>query len=261
METKINTRKIELDGAYNFRDLGGYLAADSKTIRWRKLYRSDNLAKLTKQDHERLEHLDLKLIIDLRSKEEWVSKPNRLPNGNGIIIKNIEIYDINKSHNDLKNEILQGQLGDTDLKEDLLKIYSHAVSDYQKELRFFFKLLLDPVNYPVLILCNAGKDRTGVASALVLMALGVSQDIIMTDYMLSKVYLKPMIKRLIARVRLLSFFRADIGQLEKLLDTRTEYLSATFRAIDREFGSTESFLDSLGMDYQNRKLLRQILCS
>ena len=255
------TRRVELDGAYNFRDLGGYLAAEGKTTRWRKLYRSDNLAKLTKRDLERLENLNLKLIIDLRSKEEWVVKPNRLPDCNGVRIKNIEIYDSNKSYNDLIKEILNGELGETDLKEDLLNIYSRAVSDYQNELSSFFNLLLDPANFPALILCNAGKDRTGVASALVLMALGVSQELILTDYMLSKVYLAPMIKRLIAKIRLLSLFRADIGQLENLLDTRVEYLMATFMAINQKFGSPESFLDTIGMDSKNRKLLRHILCS
>jgi protein-tyrosine phosphatase len=127
-------------------------------------------------------------------------------------------------------------------------------------LELFFKLLLNPSNYPVLVLCNAGKDRTGVVVALVLMALGVSKQTIMEDYMLSKVFLDPMIKRMITRVRLMSLFRADISQLKKIMDTRADFLNTTFRAIEQKFSSVESFLDSLGMDIGKRKLLREILC-
>jgi hypothetical protein len=70
-----------------------------------------------------------------------------------------------------------------------------------------------------------------------------------------------MITRLITRVRLLSFYRADILQLKNLLDTRVEYLNATFNAIDQEFGSIKLYLDFLGMDNDKRKILSKILCS
>lgn len=255
-----NSRRIELKGAYNFRDLGGYITSEGKKTYWGKLFRSDNLAKLTKGDLKRIETLNLQTIIDLRSKEERLSKPNRLPMSNGTKIKNIEIADSNKSHNELKREIFLGKLGETDLEEELLNAYRRAITDYRNELSMFFELLLNAENYPVLVLCNAGKDRTGIAIALTLTALGVSKKTVMKDYMLSRVYLEPMIRRMTSKARLLSLFRADIVQLKKLLDTRVEYLNATFNAIDQKFGSSESFLDSLGMDNDNCKMLRKFLC-
>ena len=258
---KQNNRRIELKGAYNFRDVGGYPTIKGKTTSWRKLFRSDNLAKLTKSDLRQIEKLNIQLIIDLRSKEERVSKPNRLPMDNGIRIKNIEIADNKKSHNELKREIFYGKLGKIDLGKELLNSYRHAITDCRYELSMFFELLLNPSNYPALVLCNAGKDRTGVAIALTLMALGVSKKTVMKDYLLSKVYLEPMIARIITKVRLLSFFRADILQLRKLLDTRFEYLNATFNAIDEKFGSTKSYLDFLGMDNDKCEILRKFLCS
>lgn len=255
-----NIRRVKLQGAYNFRDLGGYRISEGKKIKWGIFFRSDNLSKLSSGDLNRIGKLNLQLIVDLRSKEERVSRPNRLPWGTGIKIKNIEIADNNKSHNDLKQEIFYGRLGETDLEEMIVKAYKRAVTDYQNELALFFKVLLNPSNYPVLVLCNAGKDRTGVVVALVLMALGVSKQAIMEDYMLSKVFLGPMIKRMTTKVRWMSLFRADISQLKKIMDTRVDFLNTTFAAIERNFGSTESFFDSLGMDIEKRKLLREILC-
>lgn len=261
MTDNLYNRRIELKGAYNFRDVGGYSTINGKTTNWRKLFRSDNLSKLTKSDLRKIEKLNIQLIIDLRSKEERMSKPNRLPVDNGIKIKNIEIADNNKGHNELKREIFNGKLGRIDLEKDLLNSYRNAITDYRYELCVFFDLLLNPSNYPAIVLCNAGKDRTGVVIALTLMALGVSKKDIMKDYMLSKVYLDPMITRMIIKVRLLSFFRADIFQLKKLLDTRNEYLNATFSAIDQKFGSAKSYLDFLGMDNDKCKILKRILCS
>lgn len=257
---KLDSRIIELKGAYNFRDVGGYSTAECKKINWGKLFRSDNLANLTKGDLKKIEKLNLQLVIDLRSKEERISKPNRLPMVNGIKIENIEIADNKKSHNVLKEEIFRGKLGDRDLEEEILNSYRHSITDYRYELSRFFEKLLNPSNYPVLVLCNAGKDRTGVVIALALMAVGVSKKTVMKDYMLSKVCLKPMITRMIIKARLFSLFQADIFQLKKLLDTRAEYLNATFNAIDQKFDSTESFFDDLGLDKNKRIILKKILC-
>lgn len=253
-------RRVVLKGAFNFRDLGGYRTSEGTKTHWGKLFRSDNLSKLTRGDLKQIEKLNLQLVIDLRSIEERISRPNRLPMRNGIRIKNIEISDSDKSHNELKREIFYGKLREGDLEEMLFSAYKRAVTEYHDELSLFFRLLLDPSNYPALVLCNAGKDRTGVAIALVLMALGVYRKTVMEDYMLSKAFLEPMVQRMTIRVRLLSLFRADISQLKTMLNTRIDYLNTTFDTIEKKFGSTESFLDSLGMDGDRRKSLRNILC-
>lgn len=257
---KIDLRRVELKGAYNFRDVCGYSTKEGKKINRGKLFRSDNLAKLTKNDLIKIEKLNLRLVIDLRSEEERVSRPNRLPLKNGIRIKNIEIKDNKKSYSELKREIFYGKSKERDFEKEILSSYRLAITDYHNELKKIFELLLNPSNYPALVLCNSGKDRTGVVIALTLMAVGVSKKNVLKDYMLSKVNLKPMITRMVIMVRLFSLFRADIVQLKKMLDTRVEYLSETFKAIDQKFGSTESFFDFLGVDKEKRMMLNEILC-
>lgn len=256
----VNHRRIQLQGAYNFRDLGGYSTTFKEKTIWGKLFRSDNLAKLTVSDLNKIEKLNIRLVIDLRSKEERTLKPNKLPSNNGIKTANIAIADTNIKISALKKAIFYGKLSDLDLEDVVLFLYKRAISDYQNELKQVFSLLSDPDHYPVLILCNSGKDRTGVVIALVLLALDVPRKTIIEDYMLSKICLQPMIRKLTWTVRMLSLFRADINQLRKLLETRVEYLNATFAAIDSNFGSDKAFFDYLGLKDLNRKLLKKHLC-
>ena len=254
-------RRIQLKGAYNCRDIGGYPTSQGETTVWRKLFRSDDLAKLTNDDLEQINKMNIQLLIDLRSEEERAARPNRLPKGHGARIVNINIYASTKSHNTRKREIFNGNLGQKDLGKELRDAYKRSILNYQHEFRHFFKLLLNAENYPALVLCNAGKDRTGVVIAIVLLALGVSRQDVIQDYMLSKIYLQPMVNRMVARIRWLSLFRADIAQLKKLLDTRIDYLEETFKAIDQNFGSLEFFLKAIGMDGEKRQLLRSLLCA
>lgn len=131
---KIDLRRVELKGAYNFRDVCGYSTKEGKKINRGKLFRSDNLAKLTKNDLIKIEKLNLRLVIDLRSEEERVSRPNRLPLKNGIRIKNIEIKDNKKSYSELKREIFYGKSKERDFEKEILSSYRLAITDYHNEL-------------------------------------------------------------------------------------------------------------------------------
>src|SRR5262245_46756760 len=79
MPEHVRRRHVVLDGAQNFRDLGGYATEDGRTVRWGLLYRSDNLARLSDADLERLHELGIKLVCDFRSAEEKAEEPDRLP--------------------------------------------------------------------------------------------------------------------------------------------------------------------------------------
>lgn len=219
------------------------------------------MARLTTSDLKQIEKLNLKLVIDLRSKEEILAKPTRLPANQEIQYKNIAIYGIPEDPKRLKKRLFLGRLGGLNLKDEIMKVYQKAIADFQPQGKKLFELLLNPANYPVLILCNAGKDRTGVVIALILSALGVPRKIIIKDYMLSEKYLKWISRWLVIKVRLLSFFRADIVNLKHLLNTRVNYINELFSQIDRRFDSMESCLEDLGLNHDNREILNKLLCS
>lgn len=260
MQDIVRKRHIKLKGVQNLRDLGGYSTPNGKKTKWKTIYRSDNLDKITKRDIPDFKKLGIRLIIDLRAEDEQSQKINKDMIFNKSRIKNIPIRNSYKKHSDLKRELFYGKLSDANLKEELIKIYQKAILNYKSELMLILNLLLDPNNYPVLINCNTGKDRTGVVCAIILLAVGVSRQTILEDYMLSKKYLDPMIKRLVFKVRLMSLFRANVIQIKNILDTNPEYLNATFKTIDNEFGTAESCLKYLGIDGKKKNKLVNLIC-
>jgi len=152
-----------------------------------------------------------------------------------------------------------GKLGELDFRQFLLSEYRHYITQHHNELTKIFTLLLNPGNYPVLIHCNGGKDRTGTVTALIHYSLGLPEKAIFEDYLLSGGYLKNFIRTTLIKIKVLSLFRADIHQLKPLLETRAEYLQEAINTMEQHFGSIEAYLDKLGMHHQRRHQLSNLL--
>jgi protein-tyrosine phosphatase len=172
-------RFFPLDGAYNFRDLGGYLTQDSHYVRWGQLYRSDEFSELTDQDLENLEHLKLQTIIDLRSPYEIQGKENRLPPN--CTYQKIRIYQHEPLFDYLPIALFKRHLLAQALGANYIKLIERRAEAFGAALR----ILADPANFPVVYHCSAGKDRTGIVCALALSVLGVPDQTIIADYSLS----------------------------------------------------------------------------
>lgn len=234
-------RLLPLKGAYNVRELGGYPLSGSgegRQVTWGLLYRSGDLHCLTDKDRSFLEGRNIKTIVDFRDCREKFSAPDGfistvaqtidLPIDAGSIISLAEL----KTRED-------GEAVMCSLYED---IEEKAIPQY----RTFFRVLSDPDNLPLLFHCSAGKDRTGIASALILAALGADTETIFEDYLLSAKYL-------------MGKYDADVDAapgLEPLMSVRRSYLETAFRMIDARHGGMERFLrDDLKAD---SALLREI---
>lgn len=169
-------RHIAFDRLYNFRDAGGYRTGDGRTVRCGRLYRSDSLGKLSGQDRELFRALAVRTVLDLRHPHE-VEARGRIPDGDGIGYHNISVehrpYD-------------QAALGpDVEPGRFLADRYAELTLDGAAEIRQALDLLAAEGSAPVVIHCAAGKDRTGVLTALVLALLGVADDDIVADYALT----------------------------------------------------------------------------
>src|SRR4051794_13264972 len=162
---------IELEGASNLRDLGGWPAADGRRVRPGRIYRSATLANLTEADMDRIGALGLRTVFDLRGLREAEARPSRLPAGAERVHVPIEPT-VGASLRDLlQREQATG--------EDVVALLRRAYLDYTARFlgvyRQLFALLLEAGRGPLLFHCSAGKDRTGVGAALVLTALGASR--------------------------------------------------------------------------------------
>jgi protein-tyrosine phosphatase len=165
-------RRLELEGVFNLRDVGGYPAADGRAVRWRTLLRSDALHRLEPVGGAVLAGLELRTVLDLRTQLEVDHAPSAL---DGLAVRPTHI------------SILTGDLQALPLELDA--IYRYMIDECGDTIARAIKVLSAADAFPALVHCSAGKDRTGIVVALVLAVLGVPDEVIAADYGLSAGYL------------------------------------------------------------------------
>ncbi len=180
-----STRHIPLESQPNFRDLGGYATADGQRTRFGQLYRSGNLDRLTDADRATIRALGIRTVIDFRSVSEAQADAD-FWQAQGARYMHLPIDPGNLAS--LFWEAMR--TGDSSkLPDDILAVNNELVIDEARDqYGELFNRLSDPSNLPLLFNCTHGKDRTGIAAVLTLLALGVASQDARADYLLSNVY-------------------------------------------------------------------------
>ncbi len=169
-------RLVELAGAFNFRDLGGYPAAGGRVTKWGRLFRSDTLHELTDADVEILRSLGLATVVDLRTGRE-VDRSGRGPMAaEPVAYRHLSVI------GDGDGEAMAAPAPPG---EELSARYLWYLERGSAPLAEAMTLLADPERLPLVFHCAAGKDRTGVLAALVLEILGVDPEVIVADYVVT----------------------------------------------------------------------------
>ncbi len=252
-------RRLPLEGPDNFRDLGGYQTADGHFTRWGKLYRSGEHASLTGADIRYLSRLGIQLVCDFRSTRERKTAPD-LPFDAYTENLHIDVDPEGVQPDAIQEQIRRGRLDRKALEEMMLAAYRSFPGEYAAEWAILFRRLSRPGDLPAVVHCTAGKDRTGFASALVLRAVGVPEDTVFEDYLLTNHY-RARHTRIISRlIPVYSLWRSDPEDLLPLLEAREEYLRASFDEIEKGWGSVDGYLrDALGVTQDMRAALRRNL--
>lgn len=178
-------RFIKLQGAFNFRDIGGYTAKDGRKVKWGKLYRSGSLAFLTKSDVEEMERRRITVDCDLRSSGEQLRTPDK--RWNGVKFVSDSFYS-EGNDTSVQKKLIEYQ-------DRLPKIKSYLGRSYQRVIlssgpqfsiwTLFNEMLNLPEDEALVYHCAMGKDRTGMMTVMILMCLGLNDKEIMRDYLLS----------------------------------------------------------------------------
>ena len=233
-------RHLNLSGASNFRDLGGYPTADGRTVRWRQIFRSNHLGHLTDDDAAVLRELGVRSAFDFRGTEERTAALCGMPE---ISVHSLPVEPTVVAA--LRAIMAAGTPLSTDHAVEVMRgSYSGYVQNNTPHFRTLFAHLLEEDRAPLVIHCTAGKDRTGFACALILHTLGVSRDAIAEDYLLTNRY-----------------YRRDPNHSTDLPDeirqvlgsVQASFLGAAFEAIDADYGDLETYLrDGLGLGKTER---------
>jgi protein-tyrosine phosphatase len=243
-------RWIAFEGAANFRDLGGYSASEGRRTRWGRLFRADNLAGLTDADLVRLEALGLRTLIDFRLPTERQMSPDRLPLGS--FIRKVELGFVPAGTIEMLALVKTGAITAPDLERRVTAQYRLFCVDHVEEYRQTFAIAQDTSSYPLLLHCTSGKDRTGFAAALLLLAVGAPRETVLEDYDLTNLYRRAVPQLLGPKTP------EEIVTL--LLSAQPKYLEAALDEIDRVYGSFNDYLDSaLGVDDAGRRRLVEML--
>ncbi len=252
-------RHIPLQGTPNFRDFGGYKTADGRAVKWKRLYRSGTLADLTPDDHAQIDALEIARIYDLRTDDERKNFPSNLPNdGPEVVSLAIHGRDVVRGEGFDVAAYLKS-LTSEELADGIKASYEIFVTTYAHQYKTLFEHLDDHTDDAALIHCAAGKDRTGVACALVLHVLGVPRETILHDYTLTNQFLGPDYRATRKAQLIPGDIDFDIELEDALFDARHEYIQSAFDAIDRRFGSLDGYVrDALDVTEARKSQLRHI---
>jgi protein-tyrosine phosphatase len=175
-------RIIELEGGTNFRDAGGYAIAGGRRVRWGQVYRSAALHRLTDDDLRAVEQLGIRVVYDLRRDVECERWPSKLPAS--VARRHLPIGGESSRTKEQYDLLIAGKL--TEVSNDfLVQVYDDLCGMGARNFGEVLTALADPEGTPALVHCTAGKDRTGMAIALLLAVLGVDDETILDDYELS----------------------------------------------------------------------------
>lgn len=247
-------KDIRIKKVHNFRTVGNIKNIEGKTLKEGKFYRSGNLYKLKKKSFDEIKELGIKEIIDLRNSKEIAQKPDNLPSG--TVYKNYSAFEDEGDQLDqAKKLVLKGKVNGSDADKRMLGFYKDYVTENTEIIRKIVTEILDS-DQPILYHCTAGKDRTGVITALILTILKFDKTTIYNDYLLSNNYRKKLVDKRLNLANNLHFLypKMDIKVLEKLSWVETDYLDAAFNEINKEFGSTDNYIQQvLGISDDKRK--------
>jgi protein tyrosine/serine phosphatase len=229
------SRRLELEGVWNFRDLGGYEGRDGRQVRWRRLFRADSLDRLTAADLVHIEQLRLRTVVDLRTGDEVAKGQRALPTAT-LNWHHLPMLDVLPPRDRYESWVDPAQVA-----EQYLGMVSSAVAT----IGTFLGLACDGDSYPLVFHCFAGKDRTGILTALMLGLLGVADENIAADYALSEV----------AMHRLLDWLRGQYGgdaaaQLEAsaaaIVAADPETMGEFLRGFRKTYGSFDAYAAQIG---------------
>lgn len=229
-------RVIPLEGASNFRDMGGYLTEDGRTVKYGQLFRSDEMGSLTEQDKQLLQTLNIKTILDYRSSHEADRSPT--PTAEGIVYRRIEANPVAAgSSGSVEDYLKSGQLNRNTMIEMYAKL-PFANPAYQ----FLMETIQSSEQMGILHHCAGGKDRTGVGAALILKLLGVSDADIMEDYLLTNETLGPKTSVLVQSMAD-KLDAVTLQNLKDVFEASEHYLSAALEAVLAEYGDWDVYFE------------------
>jgi protein-tyrosine phosphatase len=237
------------------RDIGGYETADGRFTRWGQVYRSGSLAALSPEDQAYLQALGLRLVCDVRSSGEISQAPDRLPEGVAGWQRPLQSQESGREQ--VRTLRQHRQRMDT----LLLRVYTQVIIEANAaQVGEILTTVAEEGKRPFLIHCAAGKDRTGMVIALLLLLLGVPEETVLADYSLSNLAHEAIQQVMGREMRQVLWVGMRPAQLYPVLLADPATLRAALAYLRQQYGSVEAYLcGPAGIAPETLEALREVL--
>lgn len=223
------SRPLELEKAYNVRDLGGYANQKGEKLREKRFLRADALSRLTDADWKKLKEYGVVCVVDLRSPKELETAPGIPPENSGIEYHSVPLFD----H-------IQSNDGTQKIPGSLHELYVDLLENSREQISRVLRCFLRYQEGCCLFHCTAGKDRTGVIAMLLLGLAGVDRDTIAADYSVSAGYME-----LVFAGQREALQRAGYGKAAFLLRSDPEEMHRTLEYVNEKYAGIKPYLQEL----------------
>lgn len=262
-EMAIRRRIFSLIGVKNFRDMGGYTSNDGRVMRWGRIFRSGHLSDLTDECGMEMLARDIETVIDFRSDREKerhaVHWPKSwIPDYRSISIGGNAAAWVQELYEKLSTTDFPAQ----ELKEQFLLAFRTIPLDNKAGLKTFFDTLIDDhKGNATLFHCTAGKDRTGIAGALLMKALDINEEQIMDDFLLTNkaVNLEESSVKVANWLSKKADRSIDASAVHPLVGVEADFLEACYSSIRENYGSIDNYLvEEMGLNKDRQDKLKHL---
>ncbi|MBB4824564.1 protein-tyrosine phosphatase [Sporosarcina luteola] len=228
----------------NFRDIGGYQTTDGSRMKTGHLYRSGALSKLTESDIKKFEQLNIKLICDLRTPEEFQAKPSKIQTNDILNIVNVPLqqYETQDGNRRKLLGFLFGKQGEEQFDQFIRDYYRRMTFERTSHVNEVLSLIASEKNLPAVIHCTAGKDRTGIMAAIIQLLVGVPYEKVEENYLLTNQFYAQRLEKMSRLMRWLSLFRVTPERVKYIMEAKPEYLHEIYTEIMTEYGSIGEYV-------------------
>ena len=259
----VNSRIVPLCGVKNFRDMAGYRARDGRYMRPGRIFRSGHLSDMTEDCGTEMFARDIETVIDFRSPREKERHPVRWPNGwipdyHAVPIGGNAAAWVKELYDRLSDSEFPAQ----ELHDQFIKAFETIPIENAQGLKEFFNTLIDDhKGNAILFHCTAGKDRTGIAGALLMKALDIPDEQIMEDFLLTNqaVNLDATTEEIAQWISKKAGRTIKPSDVIPLAGVEPAFLQAAYASIEKHYGSLQNyFTEALGLDDTRIEKLKDI---
>jgi protein-tyrosine phosphatase len=252
-----NSRNEVFKSLLNFRDIGGIPAAGDKKVKTGLIFRSANPDRIGRKDIEKLRSFNIRTIIDLRSPNELSKRFVSIDHAEKLTLP----LDFQMKTRERLRPVIYRKDAQPLIAEISNDLYLEILDASVPVIGQVMEILASPGTTPVLIHCQAGKDRTGIITAVILLALGVERSLIIDDFMKSNEALLPFFKKLFRIRKIISFGFFPYSNMVYAVTVKQRNIESILGRIDTRYGGIESFIKKAGITDSKLAEIRKKLLS